>query len=367
MKIAHVVTYLSSDHAFGGPVSVALAQSSELARRGHDVDLYAGWDGAAHLDTAPVRLHTFKARQALPGAGFSGLVAPGLSRALLRGPAYDVVHVHLARDLITLPAAGRLLRRGVRYVVQPHGMVMPDPRLRARVLDNVATRAALRGAYSVLALTQEESLGVQRVAGAQLLVARIGNGVPAAPEFEDRLADGVPEVLFLARLHPRKRVQAFVEMAALLQARGVAARFTIGGPDEGELGAVRDRIRRHELQSTVTYDGAIPREQVLARLAGASVFVLPSVNEPFAMTILESLSVATPTVVTDTCQIADVLRHYDAALVTDGSPEALADAVSDVLGKPGVASRLRAGSRRAMQEEFSISAVADRLEEIYSE
>ena len=104
MRIAHIVTYVSEDGAYGGPIAVARAQTAELARRGHDVKLLAGWDGRARLSIPGVDVRLFPVRRVAPG--FSGLVAPGLQRHLRMALAnYDALHVHLARDLVTLPAA----------------------------------------------------------------------------------------------------------------------------------------------------------------------------------------------------------------------------------------------------------------------
>ena len=374
MKIAHVVTYLSDDHAFGGPLSVARAQTRELVRRGHRVDLLTGWDGVGHLDLPGVTVRTFPVRQAVPRTGFSGLVAPGLHAALTTPGAYDVVHIHLARDLITLPAARRALARKIPYVLQPHGMVMPDPRLRARVTDRLATRSVLSGAARVLALTEVEADGLASLSGQALPLTRLANGLPYAPPSDadpggtsaQRAASGGPEVLFLARLHPRKRVLAFAAMAQILIERGVAARFSVAGPDEGELAALRAEIQDRGLSEHLTYEGPVATDDVPARLASAAVYVLPSVHEPFPMTVLEALSAGTPTVVTDTCHISGILDKHGAALVTDGSPVALADAVERLLREPGTVAQLRDGGRRALAAEFSITAVADQLEEIYA-
>ena len=50
---------------------------------------------------------------------------------------YDVVHVHVARDFVTLPAATIARRAGVPYVLQPHGMIDPSDHALARPLDAV--------------------------------------------------------------------------------------------------------------------------------------------------------------------------------------------------------------------------------------
>ncbi|MEJ8670671.1 hypothetical protein WKI71_26495 [Streptomyces sp. MS1.AVA.1] len=68
---------------------------------------------------------------------------------------------------------------------------------------------------------------------------------------------------------------------------------------------------------------------------------------------------------TDSCGIADELAHRGAAMVTDGSPEALADAVCGVLADDAKRDALVAAGHRAVREAFSIHAVTDRLEAIY--
>ena len=78
MRILQVVTLLSPDGAYGGPARVALNQSAELIRRGHDVTVAAATRGyrvpPTELNGVPVRL--FAARTLLPGTGFAGMGAP---------------------------------------------------------------------------------------------------------------------------------------------------------------------------------------------------------------------------------------------------------------------------------------------------
>lgn len=328
--------------------------------------MFCGWDGVGALQAEGVSMRKFKVRQAVPGLGLRGIVAPGLAATLLKR-SYDIVHVHLARDLITLDVARRVRRRGIPYVVQPHGMVMPDRRLRARVTDQSLTRAALHGAAAVLSLNELESEGLMTVAGPETRCNQLLNGVAALPDAGmPRDTSSPPDVLFLARLHARKRVQIFADMAALLVERGVRARFSVVGPDEGELAPLLEKVSQHGLESHLTYEGAIAHDDVPERMARASVFVLPSVDEPFGMTILEALAAGTPTVVTDSVHLSRLLATYDAALVTRGTPTDLADAVEQVLHEPALVERLKAGSQRVLTQEFAISKVVDQLEGVYA-
>jgi glycosyltransferase involved in cell wall biosynthesis len=366
VKIAQVVTYISADGAFGGPVAVAIAQAVELAAQGHDVELLAGWDGVAEVDAPGVKVRLFRTRQVIP-SGFSGMIAPGMLGYLRRHrSAFDVVHVQLARDLITLPIASFLSGRKSNYVVQPHGMIKPDGRLRARVFDTIAVRRVLRDAAVVIAYRNVDEDALREVSRGAAEIEFLENGVTIAAD--DAPADrvGTPEVLFLARLHPRKRVVAFAEMALLLKHRGVAARFAVVGPDEGELARLTSFLEENGLNEDVSYEGPIGYSAVRDRLQRASVYVLPSVNEPFPVTVLEAMAIGTPCVITDTCGIAPFFLEDAAGAVTDGSPERMADAVERLLVDPAHRTRTITNARDSIAAHFSITAVVNRLLTFYT-
>uniref|UniRef100_UPI0015EEFCA3 glycosyltransferase n=1 Tax=Streptomyces albidus (ex Kaewkla and Franco 2022) TaxID=722709 RepID=UPI0015EEFCA3 len=172
-------------------------------------------------------------------------------------------------------------------------------------------------------------------------------------------------VLFLARLHPVKRPEAFVEAAAIVAARRPGTTFTLHGADEGSLERVERLIAEYGLSRSVRYAGAVSHSVALRRIAEASVYVLPSRSEVFPVSLLEALAAGTPTVCTQGCGIAGELAARGASLVTDGSPQALADAVTGLLENPVRARAIADAGLRAVDELYSASAVADRLEELY--
>jgi glycosyltransferase involved in cell wall biosynthesis len=366
MRIAHVLTYVSVDGAFGGPVAVADAQTRELARRGHQVQLLAGWDGAAVVDIPGVNVLLFPTIPIKP-LGFSGLLSPQLGKYLREAlPQLDVVHIHLGRHIIPVTAARLAERAGVPLVLQTHGMVMPDNRLKSRLVDRLAVRSILENASTALALTQKEAAGLENVSPDIFKVQTIRNGIASAPSWNEASDEtSTPEVLFIARLHPRKRVLAFAEMAAILFRRGIRASFRVVGPDEGDLPALLRFIA--ETPTDLSYEGTIAPGSAGQRLRRASVYVLPSVGEVFPMTVLEALSVGTPVVMTDDCGISSELSNADAAVVTDGTALAMADAVELLLTDVQLRARIKAGMSNAISTTFGIDAVVNNLELIYSE
>ncbi len=173
------------------------------------------------------------------------------------------------------------------------------------------------------------------------------------------------EVLFLARLHERKRVMTFAEMARLVHETHGKTRFTVVGPDEGELPALREFIADHP-HVPLSYEGTISPGAGPERLARATMYILPSVGEVFPMTVLEALSVETPTILTADCGIAPELRRSDAALISDGSASDLARKVRVLLESPERREEIAKNGLRTIGSSYSADAVASSLIELYA-
>lgn len=366
MRLLHAVTLVSPDGAFGGPVRVAENQAAALRGRGHDVQVAAGERGYARPPTelggTPARL--FRVRRALPGGGFSGLVSPPMLRWLRQELRQtDVLHLHLGRDLVTLPVALLAQRLDVPYVLQPHGMVQPSGHPLAAPLDAALTRRVLRGASAVLYLTDLEAAGLDEVARGALPLVPLGNGVPV-PDRPTPLPARA-EVLFCARLHERKRPVLFAQAAQRLLAEGVDASFVLVGPDEGQGAAVAALVAQTGDPSRLRWEGPLAPDATLDRMRRCSLFVLPSVDEPNGMAVLEALSVGRPVVVTDTCGLARAVRDLQVGLVVDASLQGLVDGVRRALGEPGLLTRLAERAAPAVRDHFGMGAVVDVLEELY--
>jgi glycosyltransferase involved in cell wall biosynthesis len=372
VRILHVVTLVDRQASYGGPLTVALGHCAELRRRGHEPLLVSGWRGPGRppslLEGVPVRL--FPVRPVVPGMRYAGLYSAAMHAWFRRhAKAFDVAHLHLARDLVPLTAAAELRRVGVPYVTQTHGMIRPDLRRSVRFIDRSLTVPSLRAADRVLSLTPMEDEDLVQVAGDGRSPTRLRNGIAVRLADVARTGSGsqLLDAVFLARLHPRKRVMAFARAAQALVAEGVPARFAVIGPDDGDLSALRHFIAsRPRLDGRLTYEGALPHEKALERLRRADVYVLPSVNEPYPMTLLEACAAGVAVVCTSSCGLASQLRDARAAEVVEPTEESLAAGMRRVLTDTAHRQRLAAHARLAAASTFSMQAVVDDLEGYYA-
>jgi glycosyltransferase involved in cell wall biosynthesis len=376
MKVLHVVTLHTPTNDFGGPTRVALNLSSGLRAKGVDARIATlgdKFDGPLPTEVEGVPAFVHQARHVLPAFEVSGITSPGLlakARRMVKGA--DVVHVHLMRDLITLPFALIALEAGVPLVVQTHGMIDPTEKLFARAVDVLGMKRVLRRADAILHLTAMERDGVQAVVPDTPLDTfhRLVNGVTLQDRRPDREQGRPPTVLYLARVQKRKRPEDFVSAMPTVLAKYPDARFVLAGPDTGDLtGPMRELAAELGVADSLECVGALGHQEVLERLRGSDVYVLPSVVEPFAVSILEAMSVGLPVVVTRTGGLSPDVEAAGAGRITDSDPDAdngplVGQAILELLD-PAANAEASQAAWQLIHDRFSIGAVVDDLLGVY--
>ncbi|MCX4521877.1 glycosyltransferase [Streptomyces anulatus] len=380
MKILHVVTLHTPDHAFGGPTRVAFNLSRVQRAAGDDARVMALGDGfpdgelPSQVEGVPV--HLFQARHLLPMFEVSGITSATLlrtARRMMRGA--DLVHVHLMRDLVTLPAALLALASRTPLVVQTHGMIDPTEKKVAQLTDLLGVRKVLREADAVLHLTEMERVDVNDVAAPVPLTrtVRLVNGVRPQERKPARDPGRPPTVLFLARIQERKRPEDFVSAMPHVLARHPDARFVLAGPDTGALAGTLALARKLGVADSLDHVGPLEHDQVLAADREADVYVLPAIEEPFPVSVLEAMSVGTPVVITRTCGQAPDVAGAGAGRVIDSrvgedaaNARKVADAILELL-EPEAAERAGKAAWELVNEQFTIEAVTATLRRTYED
>jgi glycosyltransferase involved in cell wall biosynthesis len=165
-------------------------------------------------------------------------------------------------------------------------------------------------------------------------------------------------VLAVARLEPQKRLDVLVDSVTDWRGQPVPAVVIAGtGSLEGEL---RRRIAR--TQAPVTLLGQ--RSDVADLLAAADVAVLTSAWEGYPLVAQEALRTGTPLIATAVGGVPDMVGE-GAALIAPGHPQALRQALAELLDDPSVRERLAASGRARAAEWPSIVQMVDDLVDNY--
>jgi glycosyltransferase involved in cell wall biosynthesis len=244
-------------------------------------------------------------------------------------------------------------------------MIAADRRSRSRVLDRLLVVPALQSAASVLHLTPVEAEALSNISRGRATLGRLMNGVAVAQPKAPRGAD-VPVVLFAARLHPRKRVLHFAQAAAKLTDNGVKASFIVAGPDQGDLPGLTRLIASSSLVNVLRYVGPKDPAEMSALLAAVDLYVLPSIAEPFPMSVLEAMAVGTPVVITTACGLADMFTESGAARVIEPTLPDLTAAMQELIQDKALRDTYGVTGQSFVHDKLSIATVVDELRVIYA-
>jgi alpha-maltose-1-phosphate synthase len=194
-----------------------------------------------------------------------------------------------------------------------------------------------------------------------------------------------PFVLFVGRITRQKGIIHLVDAVKHIKP-GVQVVLCAGAPDTKEIGReMEERVQqaRHDAAVPIIWIAQVlPREEIIPLYSHASVFVCPSVYEPFGIINLEAMACETPVVASAVGGIKEVvipgetglLVSFEARSGTDFEPRDpaqfvrdLAASVNQLLADPRQLEEMGLQSRKRVEQFFSWSSIARRTLDFYTE
>lgn len=292
--------------------------------------------------------------------------APAIIPVMWRQIGYaDLVHVHSVHSFPTTAALviARLRRKPV--LLQPHGALNDYHLARwrwakmtyLRVIDCFGLKSVVAGIYS------SEMEGSEALAALPITPAwRLPLGVDDALLQHERKDTSPPQILFLARLAKKKRVDLFIralgsEAMAVLQWNAV-----IAGPTDADLPyEPHDLIQAAGLDKRVKLVGQVGARERAELMAASAIYVLPSDDESFGMSVAEAMGGGCAVVTSPRVGVALDASDAQAALVVSQDPADIADAIRRLLESPGDIDATAARARSYAREFLRWPAVARSL------
>jgi glycogen synthase len=247
-------------------------------------------------------------------------------------PKADLLHCH---DWITVPAAVEIKRRtGLPLVFTLHsteydrsGGFFPQ-----RWIEEIEHRG-LHGADQVIAVSRyTRRLAAELYKAPLHRVHAVHNGVDVEkfrPRVPRDYARSGKQVLFLARLSRQKGPLFFLQVAARVLTFDPDVRFVIAGTGE-LLGEAIEYAAAQGILDAVTFTGFLPDAELRGVYEESDAYILPSVSEPFGISVLEAMASGLPAIVTRSSGVAEAVQHVLKAPFWD--IEEMADYVLQLVG-----------------------------------
>src|SRR2546425_3235636 len=184
-----------------------------------------------------------------------------------------------------------------------------------------------------------------------------------------------PYAFFNGRITRQKGLPLLLEAALDLDPRYQLV-IAASSPDTAEIGAEVDALAervRNERGNLVWINRFLPRDDLIRIHSGATVFVCPSIYEPFGLVILEAMACETAVVASRVGGIPEIIVEGETGHLVDYDPDhsavfttTLAARIQELLSDPDEAAKMGKAGRQRVLERFGWPAIASRTVELYT-
>jgi glycosyltransferase involved in cell wall biosynthesis len=385
VKILHVIPSVSP--TLGGPTEVVLNLVKALRECGVDTEIATTNDNGPDQLVLDVPLNQRVEYQQVPIwflPRYSHRMKEFIFSAALTSwlwqhiKEYDLLDIHYLFSYASTCAGTIARRQGTLYTVRAMGQLEPwalaQSRLKKQIYTLLIERHNLNRAAAIHCTSASEAEDVRNFGiKTPTITLPLGVNQPIyLPEAKQKLhyLYGIPietpVVLFLSRLHYKKRPDLLVRSLNQLAALNHNFHLILAGAGEPDyVDDLKNLIANCGLTSQTSFAGFVTGEDKQLLLQGSDIFVLPSFSENFGIAVAEAMAVGLPVVVTPGVQIAPEIAQVKAGLVVKGEEDAIANAMAQLLKSAPLRQQLGENGQRLVNSRYSWSAIAQTLTTAY--
>ena len=343
MRVLHV---MADGRAGGGP-TVVLTLCEQMRREGIEVGVATAANTYLHQRCQALGMPVFEMDFSRRTATWK--LRGGLER-VAREFGANVVHAHGARSALPVALIARRKRPPLVYTV--HGFHHSAKGWPARSAGRLAEKLCIaRAAATIFVSKGDQSLAQReglRSRGPQQVIY---NGVAVPGGLRTPVGERTFDLAFVARLHRQKDPLILPEILAAIRPAKPSLLIVGGGELEG---ALRSKITEMGVADQVTLLGAMPRDDALAMLAKARVFLLPSLWEGLPVSLAEAMRLEVAIVASDVAGNNEIVSDGNTGLLAPvGNARAFAAAIDRLLENDTLYVGLTARAAAFVDKTFS--------------
>ena len=384
MRILHVIPFMHP--SAGGPPVVVENFVRETSRLGHRSEIISTPQFCRDDERILLqRLNELAPTTFLSRLGtFTSLHDPTRRQVGESIRTVDIVHLHTLWNPINLIARQECARHHRPYVLMPHGMLDPYSltvrRWRKALYLWAIERRNILAAQRLIYTTEEEMrlAAIKAFSPPKAVVIPLGGEAPCedseqlAARFLRKFprARGRRQLLFLGRLHFKKGLDRVLMVLPAIARVFPDVLLTIAGGGTLEFeGALKSAITAQGLENNVMMTGRLDGGLKWGAFASAELFLLPSRQENFAITVAEAMQMGVPVVISNRVNTWPYVKDAGAGVVLDqeGMESNIEDAILSLLQDYGTLRLMRKRGQEYARKNLTWGRAASRLLNCYDD
>jgi len=375
-----------------GITNVVFNVTKELARRGHQVSVYASDMLDLHGNNSLRVNHlvingvdVYYSRSVLRSKTF--IVTPSMISLLSKNiDNFDIIHIHDARSFQGISTYLFAKAKNVPYVFQPHGSYLsslsdsPSKTVAKITLDKLVSGEIIGNASRVIALSRVEAEQYKRMGVPEEKIAIIPNGIDLSeyanlpPKGSFKKKFGIKEeekiVLYLGRIHKLKGIDFLIKAYALMvkNLRFKDVLLVIAGPEDGYLGDAKSLVSSLVVSDKVLFTGLLSEYEKRSAFVDSSIVISPERFNVFLLVPLEAATCGKPVIVSSTNYISHMVREGGFGFsVKYGDINELAEIMGKMLNNDDLLREMGQKGRKFVFENCNWANIVTKLEKVYEE
>ncbi len=385
MKVLHVIP--SVGPVRGGTSVAALELVRALRSQGVDAEIATTDDnGSKRLDVPLGQLIDY---QGIPVRFFEKYVSPinAISEFAFSKDftcwiwenirRYDLIEIHSFFSYVCTCTAVIARIKNHPYIVNPHGHFLPwvisQKPLKKKIYLALVERGNLNQSRGIHCSTHQEALDVKQfgIASPPFVVPY---GVERSPDLSNPkqqlqhqygIPPTMPVVLFLSRLHPKKRLDFLLDVLSELKDHS-PFHLMVGGSGSSEYERVlSDQVDRLGLGDRVTFAGFVGGKDKDLLLQSADIFALPTYGENFGISTVEAMAARVAVITTPALQLAPEIEAAGAGVIVPGERDCWVEALGKLLRSPEWCRDMGKRGETLARSQFDWGVVGRQLAGVY--
>lgn len=296
---------------------------------------------------------------------------------------YDLAHIHALFSPVSSLAAMVCRQQNLPYILRPLGTLDPADLRKKELLKQLYVamleKANLAGAAAIH-FTSDQEAKISKRFGVFTKDLVIPLGVKIDREIQKGgdggnllrsnlgIPEGVPLVLFMSRIDPKKGLNLLIPALEKLLVNGLKFHFVLAGTNPQDPvyeQNIKSQIKNSPLRSHTTITGFVTGHAKASLLQAADIFVLPSYYENFGIAVAEAMVAGTPVVISDQVHICPQVRESQSGWVGATDVTALVDLLQEALQNPAERQRRGKNAQKYALKNYSWSAIAQQTIQAY--
>jgi glycosyltransferase involved in cell wall biosynthesis len=282
-----------------------------------------------------------------------------LSYLWKNGSKYDVIHIQSWWNLASVLSALICKLKSWNYVVSPRGMLSPytyqDSILKKTIHFTIGNLLLKNSKIHLTSIDEQTKvLDLNSTYKTFVVPNYINSNIPAINKTKSKTF----RILFIGRIHPKKGLDVLLKALNMLN-------FTfqlniVGNGETNYLMSLKKLIKHYNLIDNVFWLGAKYDFEKFELYANSDLMVLPSHDENFANSVLESLMLGTPVLLSSNVGLSDFVQKNNLGWVYQGNENELVNCINDAYFDVEKREHINNTSREIVLNEYNSSKITQK-------